>query len=90
MNAKLLERLVAYRETRGLEVAKLLLSQKIRYQFSARGKTSDSASFIQQAASSKIIGALLLVEARAAREYWKRYGASISKTAYWNSRKPYA
>lgn len=90
MNAKLLERLVAYREARGLEVAKLLLSQKIRLQFSLLGSVADSAEFNEQLVKAQTMRALLLVEARAARAYWKRFGKSVAARVSWTSRMPRA
>ncbi len=90
MNALLLERFTRFREQYGLETTKILLLQKIRYQFSVIGKKELSATFLKQIIYAKTINILLLTEARAAKTYWSTYGKQTASHILWHSRKPYA
>jgi len=90
MNAALLERLVLFREQHGLETAETFLGQKIRYQYATLKRRKRALPFLQEIYTTKTVLALLLVEARAAKEYWRAYGKNIAGHAAWHSRKPHA
>lgn len=46
--------------------------------------------FLEKVAEAETLATLLLVEARAARKYWKQYGAGITSRVAWHSRDPHA
>lgn len=87
MNARLLEKLIIYRQTQGLACAKTLLAQKIKYQCAVLGARKDSMVFVDQVKHASDIASLLLIEARAARLYWKKIGKKIQAKAVWFGRQ---
>lgn len=89
MNAALLEKLVAFREKNGLQTAKVLLSQKVRYQYAVIHQKMTTSLFLAEIDEAKTLNALLLVEARAAKGYWKQYGTNVGSRVAWRSRKPH-
>ncbi len=90
MNAKLLERLIAYREKYAVSLAKTLLYQKIKYQFDVLGKKKIGVQYLANILEATSIPSLLLIEARAARRYWRYFGDRIAGKAEWRGRTPHA
>jgi CRISPR-associated endonuclease Cas1 len=90
MNALLLEKLTIFRETHGLGTAKVLIAQKVRYQFAVIGKKGMAKVFLEQITNAETVNILLLTEARAAKAYWGTYGKQITSRVSWYSRKPHA
>lgn len=90
MNALLLEKLTLFRQKNGLRVAQTLIAQKIEYQYAIIKKRKSAVPFLKEVAEMETINALLLVEARAAKEYWKQYGAEVNSHVTWSSRRPHA
>jgi len=89
MNAKLLEHFVRYREECGLEIVRILLIQKIKYQFSVMGKREESTTFLKEIFEECDIQKIMLVEARAARVYWNFYKEKIGSKVVWKGRVPH-
>lgn len=87
MNAKFLEQFVIYREEHDLDLAKTLLSQKVEYQFTILGERKMAISFLDEICSATTIPNILLIEARAARAYWKKFGTRIGTKASWSGRE---
>lgn len=87
MNAKFLEQLVVYRQTQGLACAQLLLSQKVKYQFTVVGERKAHIKFVNEIEHVQDIADLLLVEARAARLYWHKFGRKIQHKVLWLGRQ---
>jgi CRISPR-associated endonuclease Cas1 len=89
MNAKFLERFITYRENHGIDIAKTILSQKIKYQFSILNQRKSADSFLREISSTKEMQNILLVEARAARSYWSKFHISLNDKAEWSGRMPH-
>jgi CRISPR-associated endonuclease Cas1 len=87
MNAKFLEHFIAYREAKGLSVAKTLLSKKIEYQFAILGQRKVAEPFLNELSSTQDIQRILLIEARAARLYWRKFAARIGTKTVWQGRE---
>ncbi len=90
MNAKLLEYIISYRETQGLDFSKEILSQKIKYQYQGIKKLSIGRNYIRQIQDALSTKELLLIEARAAKEYWNSiHQEYIKEKLIWAGRKPH-
>jgi len=87
MNAKFLEHFIGYRETYALDLAKTLLSQKIEYQFAILGERKVAQPFLDEISGAQEIQKILLIEARAARSYWRKFGTRIATKAVWLGRE---
>lgn len=91
MNAKLIEKIFYYGEKHGLQFCKIIISKKIENQFAVVGQRERFLKFEKDVLNSTDIQSILLIEARAAREYWRLFGAKIIKNAKisWQGRKPH-
>lgn len=89
MNSKFLEKIIAFREKRGLETTKTILAKKIHFQFGILYKTPLARLYIQDMNKVKDIQEAMLLEARAAKTYWKIYGEKLTGKIEWYSRKPH-
>ena len=89
-NAKFLERFVSYREPQAIHFAKMLLSQKIKYQFAVIRQNRIGKQYLDEISQTNALSLLILIEARAARRYWKYFGNAIYGKADWNGRIPHA
>lgn len=90
MNAKLLERIVEYREAHGLEVTKIFLSQKVKYQYAILHKREEGKVYESELLIQHSIQDVMLVEARAARRYWTLYKEKLGEKVLWVGRKPHS
>jgi CRISPR-associated endonuclease Cas1 len=88
MNAKFLERMIVYRKQRGLECAKLILWQKIKYQHAVVGSRKESFIFRDEIKHTQDVPRLLLVEARAAKQYWEKFSKKLNGNILWCGRRP--
>ena len=86
MNAKFLERLITYRQIHRIAFARMILDQKIKNQFSIIGYRQIGREYREQLYTTESVETLLLIEARAARRYWKQYGTLIEKKIPWQNR----
>jgi CRISPR-associated endonuclease Cas1 len=89
MNAKILEKMISYREIHRIELAKLLLLKKIKYQSEIIKQRKLFLSYRQEIIFSEHISELLLIEARAAKNYWKYFGEELGNNLRWKSREPH-
>jgi CRISPR-associated endonuclease Cas1 len=89
MNAKLLERLLGYREKHRTEFTKTIISQKIEHQFTTLGERVKFFKYEKSISDCDNTEGILLIEARAAKEYWKIFGSKIclGGKIEWNGRK---
>lgn len=87
MNAKFLEKLIIYRQTSALAFARLLLLQKIKYQLAVIGEKAAYLDFKNKIGQTSDIPALMLVEARAARLYWRKFGSKVQQKILWSGRQ---
>lgn len=80
-----------YREKHGLQFCKVIISQKIEHQFAILGDRSRFSKFEKDILVATEIQSILLIEARAAREYWRLFGIKISQNnkMLWQGRKPH-
>ena len=62
MNAKLLERMVRYREKHGFSCSQIILSKKIKYQFKIVGQSQSSHSFLEEIKTAHSVQELLLTD----------------------------
>jgi CRISPR-associated endonuclease Cas1 len=89
MNAKTLERIIGFRSYRGIEVMKEIISWKIFYQFSIVRKEIKKFNIIEERLeNTNRKEDIFIIEAIAAKEYWKSYKEYISKKYKWNGRLP--
>jgi CRISPR-associated endonuclease Cas1 len=77
MNARFLEKLILYRQNYCIEFCKTILKQKIKNQFSVVGGRKYSTKFLDEIEKENQIQNLLLIEARAAKFYWKFFREKI-------------
>ncbi len=91
MNAKFAERLLIYRDKNRLSFSKTILLQKIENQFSIVSNRRRFEKYRMEIVSARDIQNLLLIEGRAAREYWKLFGVEVTKGSkiIWFGRKPH-
>ena len=82
--------MITYRQSQGLALTKLLLSQKITYQFSVINERRTSHSFLSEILNTGKIENLFLIEARAARMYWRKFGEKIKNKIQWNGRSSHS
>ncbi len=85
-NAKWLEKVVDYRTVYGLGVVKEIISQKIKYQFDIIKSKKLAKAYINKIKTEKDSKTLLLIEARAAKQFWKIFGGQINGKTFWFSR----
>jgi CRISPR-associated endonuclease Cas1 len=88
MNAKFLEKMILFRKEHGLDFTKTILGQKITYQFSILNLRDASFPFIKKLNKCNSIQNCLLIEAQAAKVYWKSFGKEIDSKIDWKSRRP--
>lgn len=87
MNANFLEKIIEYRAANGLSFSRLMIVQKIFFQFSVVQRKRLGVLYVIEARRAKTIPELLLVEARAAKAYWKLFEHIIGRKAAWSGRK---
>lgn len=90
MDANFLEKFITYREKNKLQLAKIIISAKIKNQYVVVGKRALGKPFLSKIGSVSDVTELLLLEARAAKSYWKWFGLTIEGKIIWLSRKPRA
>jgi len=88
-NAKWLEKIIPYRDKYGIGLAKELIRQKIKYQFEVVGKKESREIYFEFLKNAESFKEILLIEARAAKEYWKFFGEKIKSKSRWFSRMPH-
>ena len=89
MNAKFLERFVKYRDIHRIELCKYIIHQKIENQFSIIHQRKAGLVYTSQLLQTTTIPAVLLIEARAAKQYWKIWSESVEDKISWQGRKPH-
>lgn len=87
MNARLLEKIIEYRTAHRLPFSRLMIAQKIFFQFSVVQRKDLGALYLTKAEKSRTISELLLIEARAAKTYWTIFGKMIGRKAMWSGRR---
>lgn len=92
MNARFLEKLIVYREKYQILFCKTMISQKIEHQFAILNKRYKFIKYEKDINDALKIESILLIEARAAREYWSLFGKLIStgEKLNWNGRKAHS
>jgi len=80
MDSQLLEKLIKYREIYQLDLAKVLLKQKIVNQTSVCGGKRAADEFVIKVDSANDIPTLLIVEAHVAKAYWKEFSKRLGRT----------
>lgn len=86
MNARFLERLIKYREERGLIFTRTVLIAKIRFQFAHLKSSAISKTYVDNILNENEKTDLLLIEARAARKYWKLFKEKLKIKDNFSSR----
>jgi CRISPR-associated endonuclease Cas1 len=87
MNAKWLEKFAEYRNTKnGFDLSQKFIYQKIFYQFKILKDLESGEKYLNKAFGLKNKQELLLLEARASKEYWKKFGLIIDKKSKWLGR----
>lgn len=89
MNAKILERIISFRTTHGIEVVKEIIYRKIFYQFSIVNKKEKIIFYKEKLENIKDKEDIFIVEALAAREYWNYFKTLTSARCDWYGRKPH-
>lgn len=77
MNAKFLEKIIYYRQNNDINFYKTILKQKIKNQFYLIRKREYGNNFIKEIDLENEIQRLSLIEARAAKIYWKFFREKI-------------
>lgn len=89
MNAKWLEKFVVYRNSgNGMDLLHQIISQKIVYQFGVVGMRLKAKKFIGEIKNVNEGKKLLLVEARAAKEYWRYFEENVKARIDCRGRRP--
>ncbi len=88
MNAIFLEKLIRYRSEFDIQVARELIKNKINFQFGSINKSTVIPKYCENLKRTDSIQGILLIEARAAKEYWKFFGKLVKDDSF--RRKPHS
>lgn len=87
MNAKWLEKFAEYRNTKnGFVLSQKIIYQKIFYQFKIVKDLENGEKYLNKVFLLNKKQDLLLLEARAGKEYWKKFGLLLNNKAVWVGR----
>jgi CRISPR-associated endonuclease Cas1 len=89
MNSRILEKIIAFRSTCGTEVIKELITKKISYQFLITNRMDRTRFYLDKVIKIDEKSNILILEALAAREYWKYFKVLIERRCDWKGRKPH-